>query len=89
MYFIDVIEPRAKRQKKDKTKKSAAFDKLKQLKGSKHKYEVDQIDNVYEVIDEREYTKQVLHRQDDDWIVDDGLHRLPILFYIFYTAYLF
>jgi hypothetical protein len=27
---------------------------------------------VYETVDEKEYTKQVLARQDDDWIVDDG-----------------
>ncbi|KAF5303013.1 hypothetical protein FQR65_LT08342 [Abscondita terminalis] len=65
-------EPRAKRQKKEAPRKSAAFEKLKQLKGSKNKYEVSDVDNVYELVDEREYTKQVLSRNDDDWIVDDG-----------------
>ncbi|KAK4879037.1 hypothetical protein RN001_007183 [Aquatica leii] len=64
-------EPRAKRQKRDTPRKSAAFEKLKQLKGSKNKYEVSDVNNVYEVIDEKEYTKKVLDRQDDDWIVDD------------------
>ncbi|KAF5306657.1 hypothetical protein FQA39_LY08846 [Lamprigera yunnana] len=64
-------QPRAKRQKRDVPKKSAAFEKLKQLKGSKNKCNISEVDNVYEVIDEREYTKQVLNRQDDNWIVDD------------------
>lgn len=41
-------------------------------KGSKHKYEVEEIDNVYETVNEKEYTKKVLSRQDEDWIVDDG-----------------
>ncbi|KAF2880378.1 hypothetical protein ILUMI_25794 [Ignelater luminosus] len=64
-------EPRAKRQKRERPQKTTAFEKLKQLKGSKHKYEVSDVENVYEVIDEKEYTKRVLDRQDDDWIVDD------------------
>ncbi|KAK5645778.1 hypothetical protein RI129_004242 [Pyrocoelia pectoralis] len=67
----NIDEPRAKRQKKDRSGKSAAFEKLKQLKGSKNKYEVSDVDNVYEIVDEREYTKKVLGRQDEDWIVDD------------------
>lgn len=33
---------------------------------------MDQLENVYETVDEKEYTKKVLSRQDDDWIVDDG-----------------
>ncbi|KAB0798439.1 hypothetical protein PPYR_09432 [Photinus pyralis] len=64
-------EPRAKRQKKSRPGRLAAFEKLKQLKGSKNKYEVSDVDHVYEIVDEREYTKKVLDRQDDDWIVDD------------------
>ncbi|XP_017784640.1 PREDICTED: DNA polymerase alpha catalytic subunit isoform X2 [Nicrophorus vespilloides] len=67
-----VAEPRVKRQKTDKFGRFAALQKLKELKGSKHKYEVDEIDNVYDNVDENEYTKRILERQDDDWIVDDG-----------------
>lgn len=48
------------------------MEKLKQLKGSKHKYDVDHLENVYETVDEKEYTERVLQRQDDDWIEDDG-----------------
>lgn len=66
-------EPRAKRYKTNH--KSAVFDRLKQLKGKglKNKYEVSDMDDVYEVIDEKEYSKKVWERQDNDWIVDDGL----------------
>ncbi|XP_063224036.1 DNA polymerase alpha catalytic subunit isoform X2 [Bacillus rossius redtenbacheri] len=63
--------PRAKRQKMDRHGRASAFEKLKKLKGSKHKYEISNVDNVYEEVDEREYSEKVLARQDDDWIVDD------------------
>ncbi|CAG9782777.1 unnamed protein product [Diatraea saccharalis] len=65
---------RAKRQKVDKHGRLSAFEKLKQLKGkgSKHKYDVDELENVYETVDEKEYTERVLQRQEDDWIEDDG-----------------
>lgn len=54
----------------DKTGRLSAFEKLKALKGSKNKYEVDDLDSVYEIVDEKSYTKKVLERQNDDWIVD-------------------
>lgn len=65
-------EPRAKRQKKDKFGRNAALERLKGLKGSKHKYEVSQVDDIFDTVDEKEYTNRVLARQDDDWIVDEG-----------------
>ncbi|KAK9497008.1 hypothetical protein O3M35_012802 [Rhynocoris fuscipes] len=40
--------------------------------GKKNKYDIGELENVYEEVDEKEYTKTVLARQEDDWIVDDG-----------------
>ncbi|KAI4480651.1 hypothetical protein M0804_010204 [Polistes exclamans] len=63
---------RARRQKPEKSACVLALQKLKQLKGSKNKYEIDELENVYEEVDEQEYSKTVRKRQNDDWIVDDG-----------------
>ncbi|XP_076636493.1 DNA polymerase alpha catalytic subunit isoform X2 [Colletes latitarsis] len=63
---------RTKRQKVDKTGRLSAFEKLKQLKGNKHKYEIEELENVYEEVDEKEYSKTVINRQNDNWIIDDG-----------------
>ncbi|XP_075981647.1 DNA polymerase alpha catalytic subunit [Anticarsia gemmatalis] len=64
---------RAKRQKVDKHGRMSAFERLKQLKGKgvKNKYDVDELENVYDTVDEKEYTERVLQRQEDDWIDDD------------------
>lgn len=72
---------RAKRQKTDKHGRLSALEKLKQLKGknSKHKYDVDELENVYDTIDEREYSERVLQRQEDDWIEDGMLIHYFIL----------
>ncbi|XP_044010036.1 DNA polymerase alpha catalytic subunit-like [Aphidius gifuensis] len=63
---------RAKREKKDKHGRAAAFEKLKKLKGTKNKYQVDEIVNVYDVVDEKEFSKKQTALQQEDWIVDDG-----------------
>lgn len=39
--------------------------------GTKHKYEVEPMQNVYEEVSEQEYTDRVVKRQQDNWIVDD------------------
>ncbi|XP_039745237.1 DNA polymerase alpha catalytic subunit [Pararge aegeria] len=69
-----IASSRSKRQKVDKHGRMSAFERLKQLKGkgSKHKYDVDEMDNVYDTVDESEYSERVLQRQEDDWIEDDG-----------------
>lgn len=57
------------------------MEKLKQLKGkgNKHKYDIDDVDNVYDTVDEREYSERVLQRQEEDWIEDDGKFLLALL----------
>ncbi|CAH0558363.1 unnamed protein product [Brassicogethes aeneus] len=70
--MADSPEQVPKRQKRESSYKSKAFERFKQLKsGNRNKYEVEDVENIYDTVDEKEYTKQVLSRQDDDWIVDD------------------
>lgn len=51
----------------------AACERLKQLKGSKNKYEVEEEAPVYDYVDDDQYAEMVIRRQKEDWIVDDGL----------------
>ncbi|KZS08622.1 DNA polymerase [Daphnia magna] len=62
---------RARRTKQDREGRFAALQKLKDLKGTKNKVTITEVDNVYEEVDEREYSKRVQRRQEDDWIIDD------------------
>ncbi|XP_054706235.1 DNA polymerase alpha catalytic subunit-like [Uloborus diversus] len=65
-------EGRSRRTSKNKSEKLAAFEKLKALKGTKHKYEIIEEARVYEEVTEKEYSRLVQERQEDDWIVDDN-----------------
>jgi len=69
--FIESSRP--KRQKLGQTSRFEAFEKLKKLKsdGTKHKYEIEPMQNVYEEVSEQEYTDRVVKRQQDNWIIDD------------------
>lgn len=63
---------RRKRIKHDS--KTSAFEKLRQLKsgGAKHKYEIGEVENVYDEIPESEFIERALKRQEEDWIVGDS-----------------
>ncbi|XP_045609445.1 DNA polymerase alpha catalytic subunit [Procambarus clarkii] len=66
-----IASSRSRRTLKDKHGRKAALDRLRGLKGSKHKYEVSGVVNVYDEVDEREYSKRRQDRLEADWIIDD------------------
>lgn len=69
------VQPRAKRQKIDKGGRFAAFERLRSLKGSKNKCQIEkEVDNVYDIVEEREYVKKAAKLYGNDWI-EDGKRR--------------
>ncbi|XP_056414766.1 DNA polymerase alpha catalytic subunit [Hyla sarda] len=63
---------RSRREKTEKKGRKEALERLKKAKsGEKVKYEVEEMESIYEEMDEDSYSKIVRERQDDDWIVDD------------------
>ncbi|CAG0893867.1 unnamed protein product, partial [Cyprideis torosa] len=70
---VGLASGRSRRQRKDRRGTSNAFDKFKELKekGIKNKAEDEDMDNIYDVVDEKEYSKRVQKRLDEDWVVDD------------------
>lgn len=73
---------RAKRQKVDKTGRGSALERLREVRsGGRRKYEIEEIENVYDEVDEKEYSNTVLKRQRDDWIIDDGI-------FLFYSSFM-
>lgn len=76
IFFIPFLG-RSRRTKQDKHGRLAALQKLKDLKGTKNKVALTEVDNIYEEVDEKEYSRRVQQRQEDDWIIDDGFPIFP------------
>ncbi|KAI4889009.1 hypothetical protein NFI96_021924 [Prochilodus magdalenae] len=67
-----IAATRSRREKREKVGRKSALEQLKKAKkGEKLKYEIEDITNVYEEVDEAKYSEMVRERQDDDWIIDD------------------
>jgi len=64
---------RSRREKKDRYGRKAALEQFREARsGQRPRYVISEEHNIYDEVDEEEYSKIVRGRQDDDWIVDDG-----------------
>ena len=68
---------RSRRENAGRRKTTAnKFEALKRLReardgGRKMNYEEEEVDNVYDIVEESEYAERVTKRKEEDWIVDD------------------
>jgi len=70
---VGLARSRSRREKKDRYGRKAAFEQFREARsGQRSRYVISDERNIYEEVDEEEYSKIVRDRQDDDWIVDDG-----------------
>jgi len=70
---VGLAKNRSRREKKDRYGRKAAFEQFREARsGQRPRYAISEERNIYEEVDEEEYSKIVRDRQDDDWIVDDG-----------------
>lgn len=74
--------PRAKRQKIDKSGRQTALEKLKNLKGNKNKCHIEEVENVYDIVDEREYAKKAKILYGQDWIEEGKTQSKSSIWYI-------
>lgn len=69
---IEIDTPRPKRRRVAVEKRNQVLDRLKALKGKKNKYDIDEVQNVYDVVDEDEYQNIVADKAQSNWIEEDG-----------------
>ena len=68
---------RSRRENAGKRKTTASkFEALKKLReardgGRKMNYDDEEVDNVYDIVEESEYAERVTKRKEEDWIIDD------------------
>lgn len=62
---------RPKRRRVDRTGRLEALEKIRSLKGKKNKYDVNEMQNVYDVVDEEEYKERVLKKAGENWLEED------------------
>lgn len=69
---------RPKRRRVDKSGRLAALEKMRNLKGKKNKYNIDEMENVYDIVNEDEYAKKVNEQASEHWIDEDGWYLILI-----------
>ncbi|XP_044179976.1 DNA polymerase alpha catalytic subunit-like isoform X2 [Acropora millepora] len=67
------LSRRSKRTVSRKAGATSALDKIRKFRetGERSKYEVGMVQDVYQVVNEDEYSDIVRKRQEEDWVIDD------------------